>query len=101
MPAHLRNVLIRPLLSTPHPRAGLSGSPVEPACMGTSCCLALVIAYDGDGSLVTLRPVHKGKGGIPGGTLGKNPPANAGDMGSILGLEDSMLQGSGVCMSNS
>jgi len=26
--------------------------------------------------------------GFPGGTSGKNPPANAGDSSSILGLED-------------
>ena len=29
--------------------------------------------------------VKKGKG-FPGGLVAKNPPANAGDMGSIIGL---------------
>ena len=49
-----------------------------------------------------LGPVHKEKreGEFPGGTVVKNPPANAGDMGSILGLgRFHMLQGSGVRMS--
>ena len=49
-----------------------------------------------------LGPVHKEKreGEFPGGTVGKNPPANAGDMGLILGLRRfHMLQGSGVHVS--
>lgn len=68
----------------------------EPSCRPDP----LVTAY---GLLLgLLGPVHKGKreGEFPGGTLGKNPPASAGDMGSILGLGRlHMLQGGGVCMS--
>ena len=44
--------------------------------------------------------------GFPGGTLVKNPPANAGDMGSIPGLEKSPGVGKGnpfqySCLENS
>ena len=31
-----------------------------------------------------------GSGGNPGGIVVKNPPANAGDMGSILSWKDSL-----------
>ena len=53
----------------------------EPSCRPDP----LVTAY---GLLLGwLGPVHKGKreGEFPGGTLGKNPPASARDMGSIPG----------------
>ena len=33
------------------------------------------------------------KRGFPGGTVDKNPPANAGDVGSIPGQEDPLEEG--------
>ena len=36
---------------------------------------------------------HPGPGGFPGGSVIKNPPANAGDMGSILGSGRSTREG--------
>ena len=47
-----------------------------------------------------LTPSQKGnhekiyKQGLPGGSVMKNPPANAGDMDSIPGLERSHMPGS-------
>ena len=45
--------------------------------------------------LILGRSLHirRKKAGFPGGTVDKNPPANAGDMGSIPGLEDSTCLG--------
>ena len=36
-----------------------------------------------------IKKIKKSKRDFPGGTAGKNPPASAGDMGSILVWEDS------------
>ena len=49
---------------------------------------------------------HPGPGGFPGGSLIKNPPANAGDMGLIPGLGRSPGEGNGnpfqySCLENS
>jgi len=45
--------------------------------------------------LILVRSLHirRKKVGFPGGTVDKNPPADAGDMGSIPGLEDSTCLG--------
>ena len=45
--------------------------------------------------LILGRSLHirRKKVGFPGGTVDKNPPADAGDMGSIPGLEDSTCLG--------
>ena len=37
--------------------------------------------------------IRRKKVGFPGGPVDKNPPADAGDMGSIPGLEDSTCLG--------
>ena len=48
------------------------------------------------GLLLTLRLLTKGKSrGFPGGSVVKNPPANAGDTGSIPGLGRSPGEGNG------
>ena len=47
-------------------------------------CLSFCYFKNPIGILVTLRNVR-----FPGGSVVKNPPANAGDMGSIPDLEGS------------
>ena len=61
-------------------------------CTGGSGC-----AYEGDGSWDqgALSHMDNHSMGFPGGSVVKNPPANAGDMGSIpgsLGLEDPLKE---------
>ena len=41
-----------------------------------------------------------GKTGFPGGSVGKNPPANAGDTGLIPGLEKGMATLQYSCLGN-
>ena len=53
-----------------------------------------------------LDESHRHSGGFPGSSGVKNPPANAGDVGSMLGLERSLRVGNGnplqySCLENS
>ena len=48
-----------------------------------------------DKTLKYFGIIYQGKGGFPGGSVVKNPPANAGDMGSIPGWGRSLGGGHG------
>ena len=68
-----------------------------------TCILTSVISFSWIDNFIIMEYPSLG---FPGGTLVKNPPANAGDMGSIPGLEKSPGVGKGnpfqySCLENS